>query len=377
MTANNDFLSRLLEYASAPSAADALRAPALAELRRHGLPDSKKIEAFKYTPITAYYRSDLLTSDTAAAPRIEFAGGRTPAGVTITQTTAAAIPAESHPLARINASLIDSVTVVDVAAGRTVKETLHIDHASSGCNRVIVRMGGKSRMQIVERHARVDRASNRVIQISLAADARLYHQRTEYEPGEQSAWGLLHATLGDGAVYDLDHYLCGSKPRRADIVVDLRGRAASTSLTAGIIASQAHAIDSYVTINHFGRDTRSRQLVHGIATDKGQLTFNGRIEIHPSAGGSDAQLTNRNLLLMPTARINTKPELEIHTRDVACSHGATVGALDAGQLFYLRSRGIDEHAARSLLTRAFLSRIVTEAAMQLGVETAMQSILEL
>lgn len=377
MTASNEFLSRLLEHASAPSAADALRASGLADLRRHGLPDSKKIEAFKYTPITAYFRSDLLNIATSTTPRCEFAGGRTPAGVTITQTTTVTMPEEAHPLARINASLIDSVTVIEVAAGCAIDETLNIDHAHPGCNRVVIRMGDKSRMHIVERHPGVGLASNRVMQISLATDAHLNHQRTEYEPGEQSAWGLLHATLGDGAVYELDHYLCGSKPRRADVVVDLRGRAASTTLTAGIIASQTHGLDLYVTINHFGADTRSRQLVHGIATDKGQLTFNGRIEIHPSAGGSDAQLTNRNLLLMPTARINTKPELEIHTRNVACSHGATVGALDAGQLFYLRSRGIDELAARSLLTRAFLSRVVTAAAKELGAETALQSILDL
>ena len=79
-------------------------------------------------------------------------------------------------------------------------------------------------------------------------------------------------------------------------------------------------------------------------------------------------LTSRNLLLAPTARVNAKPELEIHTRNVACSHGATVGQLDPQQLFYLRSRGIDDLTARRLLTRAFLLRAITPRAQALGFE---------
>mgnify|MGYP003547499384 FL=1 len=74
----------------------------------------------------------------------------------------------------------------------------------------------------------------------------------------------------------------------------------------------------------------------------------------PGAAGSNAALSNRNLLLAATAEIDTKPELEIYVDDVRCSHGATTGQLDANALFYLRSRGLDPAAARQVLTAAFL-----------------------
>jgi Fe-S cluster assembly protein SufD len=81
--------------------------------------------------------------------------------------------------------------------------------------------------------------------------------------------------------------------------------------------------------------------------------FHGRIKVHPDAQRSDAQQQNKNLLLSADAEVDTKPQLEIYADDVACSHGATVGQLDAGALFYLRTRGVDEQTARSLLTYAF------------------------
>ena len=89
--------------------------------------------------------------------------------------------------------------------------------------------------------------------------------------------------------------------------------------------------------------------------------FNGRIHIHHGADGSDALLSNRNLSLNPGAEINTKPELEIYTDDVRCAHGATVGQLSEESLFYLRSRGVNESAARALLCSGFLRECISGA----------------
>jgi Fe-S cluster assembly protein SufD len=86
--------------------------------------------------------------------------------------------------------------------------------------------------------------------------------------------------------------------------------------------------------------------------------FNGRIYVHPGAQKTDAKQTNRNLLLSPTALVNSNPQLEIFADDVRCTHGSTVGQLDELGVFYLRSRGIGEEAAKSLLTYAFAADIV-------------------
>jgi Fe-S cluster assembly protein SufD len=86
--------------------------------------------------------------------------------------------------------------------------------------------------------------------------------------------------------------------------------------------------------------------------------FNGKVVVHQGAIKTDAQQSNKNLLLSKDAEIDTKPELEIYADDVKCAHGATVGQLDQNALFYLRSRGLDAVAARGLLTYAFACDIV-------------------
>ena len=85
--------------------------------------------------------------------------------------------------------------------------------------------------------------------------------------------------------------------------------------------------------------------------------------MHADAQHSDADQTNRNLLLSDNAEVDTKPQLEIYADDVKCSHGATVGQLDPEQIFYLRSRGVDDASARALLTFAFAEEVVDRVGM--------------
>jgi Fe-S cluster assembly protein SufD len=92
--------------------------------------------------------------------------------------------------------------------------------------------------------------------------------------------------------------------------------------------------------------------------------FNGKVFVKPEAQKTDAKQTNRNLLLSDTAKVDTKPQLEIFADDVKCTHGATVGFLDPSAQFYLRSRGIPADAARRLLTYAFAAEVVNEVALE-------------
>ena len=102
----------------------------------------------------------------------------------------------------------------------------------------------------------------------------------------------------------------------------------------------------------------SHELYKGIWDDESEGVFNGRIHVHQDAQKTDAKQTNQNILLSPNATINTKPELQILADDVRCTHGATIGQLDAESLFYLQLRGIGKKEARSLLTYAFAQDIV-------------------
>ena len=108
-------------------------------------------------------------------------------------------------------------------------------------------------------------------------------------------------------------------------------------------------------VRHDAPHGTSRQTVKNVLAGRSRGVFQGRIEVARHAQKTDGYQMNQALLLSPDAEIDTKPELEIFADDVKCSHGATVGELDAEQLFYLRSRGIPDAEARSILVRAFLA----------------------
>src|SRR5262249_28823873 len=124
------------------------------------------------------------------------------------------------------------------------------------------------------------------------------------------------------------------------------------------IASSEQLVDNHTRIDHARPHCASHELYKGILDGKARGVFNGKIYVHPDAQKTDAKQTNQTLLLSDETMIDTKPQLQIFADDVKCTHGATVGQLDAEQLFYLRARGLAEVAARSLLTFAFANDVV-------------------
>ena len=145
---------------------------------------------------------------------------------------------------------------------------------------------------------------------------------------------------------------------RSNFRLELDGEAAECRLAGLFMADGDRQIDIHTQVQHHGARSRTVQDYRGIATDRGRGAMNGRIVVHPSARGADASQTIRNLLLSPLAEINARPQLEIHVDDVRCRHGATTGTLDPDQFFYLKSRGLDEATAKSLLTFAFCQDVL-------------------
>jgi len=116
--------------------------------------------------------------------------------------------------------------------------------------------------------------------------------------------------------------------------------------------------DNHTLVNHAKPNCYSNELYKGILADKSRGVFNGKIFVKPDAQKTNAFQSNKNILLSQDAIMDTKPQLEIYANDVKCSHGATVGQMDEEPLFYLRSRGISENAARALLVNAFANDIL-------------------
>jgi Fe-S cluster assembly protein SufD len=161
--------------------------------------------------------------------------------------------------------------------------------------------------------------------------------------------------VASGGTYDSFTLNVGARITRTEIHASLDGPGAIAHLNGAQLLTGSQHGDFTSVVRHTAPKGTSRQTVKNVLAGRSRGVFQGRIEVARGAQGTDGYQMNRALLLSPDAEIDTKPELEIFADDVKCSHGATVGELDAEQLFYLRSRGIPDQEARSILVRAFLA----------------------
>jgi Fe-S cluster assembly protein SufD len=147
--------------------------------------------------------------------------------------------------------------------------------------------------------------------------------------------------------------LLGGKLVRNNVHPVLAGEGAECLINGLFMANDRQHMDNYMLVEHASPHCNSRQFYNGILNGNAHGVFHGRIIVHKDAQKTDAKQTNRNLLLCDDAQIDTKPQLEIYADDVKCTHGATIGQVDETALFYLRSRGLEEVAAKHLLLQAF------------------------
>ncbi|HKQ52743.1 MAG TPA: Fe-S cluster assembly protein SufD, partial [Pyrinomonadaceae bacterium] len=145
---------------------------------------------------------------------------------------------------------------------------------------------------------------------------------------------------------------------RHDVQVTLDDEGAECWVDGLYVVGADQHTDTHSVIDHRRPHCTSRQLYKGILDDKARAVFNGKVFVREGAQQTDAQQTNRNLLLSNEARVDTKPQLEIFADDVKCAHGATVGQLEEEELFYLESRGLHADLARNLLTYGFAEEVI-------------------
>lgn len=146
---------------------------------------------------------------------------------------------------------------------------------------------------------------------------------------------------------------------RNNLHVNMCGSGAETSALGLSLEDKSQHIDNFTVIEHKAPHCRSDQYYKGVLDDTSTGAFNGKIHVHPDAQKTEAFQTNNNILLSDTAKMHTKPQLEIYADDVKCSHGATVGQLDNDALFYLQSRGIPRDESRLMLMDAFAHDVIS------------------
>jgi Fe-S cluster assembly protein SufD len=197
-----------------------------------------------------------------------------------------------------------------------------------------------------------------VTELIAAPGAVIDHYKVQRESREAYHLATLQV-YGDRASVISSHSISlGGGLVRNDVNALLDGEGIDCILNGLYLADGRQLVDNHMRVEHAKPHCSSHELYKGILDGKARTVFNGLIHVHPGAQKTDAKQSNRNLLLSADAIANSNPRLEIFADDVRCTHGSTVGQLDADAVFYLRSRGIGEAAARSLLTYAFASDIV-------------------
>lgn len=153
---------------------------------------------------------------------------------------------------------------------------------------------------------------------------------------------------------------------RAETRVNLLGENSSSKINILMMGTNHSLQESLTKVKHSTKNTKSDQIIRIILDENSRGSFQGKIRVDVGADGTLANMSGKSLLLSNNARVNSKPELEILADDVRCSHGVTVGSLNAEQLFYLRSRGIPENEARKLLINSFGNVIINNISTNLA-----------
>lgn len=225
--------------------------------------------------------------------------------------------------------------------------------------RLVVNVATGVRAQIVEWHESAGNGLlNIVMDTHLEAGAHLDYLRFQNASAEAFIIQRHDVRVDRDAGLDWTVLDLGGRLMRHDLNVDLAETGAGCNVKGAFVARGRGHLDHHTRVTHSVGQTLSREQFRGILADSGHGVFNGKIVMLPGADGSDSELHSANLLLSPDARIDTKPELEIHAEEVKAAHGATVGALDDTALFYMRSRGVPREQAVSLLKQAFVAEII-------------------
>lgn len=143
-----------------------------------------------------------------------------------------------------------------------------------------------------------------------------------------------------------------------DVEVRLKGEGAELTLNGLYLTDNSESVDNKTVVYHEVAHCSTKQLYKGALDGESKASFAGMIIVQPNAQKTNAQQTNRNIIISPKAKVHAEPQLVIYADDVKCSHGATTGQLDPVQLFYMQQRGISEDDARKMLTAAYAAEVI-------------------
>ena len=252
--------------------------------------------------------------------------------------------------------------VVNLVYLTTGREQPRVTHP-----RTLISAGANSRATVIETFvgpAETRYFTNAVAEASLAEGASVEHYRLLLEGMDAYHVGTSRVNQSKDSTFSSVSIARGAALGRNDFGVTLAGTGAECTLNGLYLTTGSQHIDNYINIDHTEPYGTSRLFYKGILDGRSRAVFGGNVTVRKDAQKTDAQQTDKNLLLSDEAEVDSKPSLLIYADDVKCGHGATAGYIDADTVFYMRSRGLDLPTASRILIHAFASEIIDTVALE-------------
>ena len=286
---------------------------------------------------------------------------------------------EKDAFISLNTSYFEDGVFVYVPDGTIFEKPVHVLHVSTDEGsplfinpRNLIVVGQSSSAKVIEHYVSLSQSvyfSNVVTEVVCGENANLEHYRLEFESQKAFNFSTLRVNQQKNSNIASHSILYGGAIVRNNVHPVLAGEGCNSDIYGLFISEGRQHMDNFMRVEHASPHCDSRQFYNGVLDGRSKGVFHGRILVHEGAEKTDAKQTNRNLLLSDTAQIDTKPQLEIYNDDVKCTHGATIGQMDAEALFYLCSRGIPMRKAKIIMLRAFTNETLEHMSIDSVRET--------
>ena len=283
------------------------------------------------------------------------------------------IAVDETPFVALNTRTVQDGAFVLVPKGIVLEKPIYVVHVATNQAaptltnpRTLLIFGEDSQGKVVETALSLGGRTwqNSVTEAVVGDNAIVEHVRLQL--GSEEAYHITNMQVAQGrtANFKTTVVSLGGKIVRNDINGLLNGEGTECTMNGLYVGRKEQHVDNHTRLDHAFPHCPSHELFKGVLADKSSAVFNGKIIVRQIAQKTDSKQSNMTLLLSDDATINTKPQLEIFADDVRCTHGATIGRLEDEAMFYLRSRGIPQNEARSLLIYAFASDVLD----RIGIE---------
>lgn len=270
----------------------------------------------------------------------------------------------------LNESFFTTSWKIRLEADRLLQKPVLLYHLQSGeastysAPRVLIEVGSGSIMTVVEHFTSINSDTsyfaNPFTSVHVDNNAKVIHYRVQRESLKAYHTARVQANVEANANYSSYSFNFGALLSRTDLRAMQMGLESHITIDGLVMIKGNQVSDTHTVMDHRFAHGTSHQLHKVLADEKSHSVFNGKIFVRQDAQKIDSFQENRNILLSESAKVNTKPQLEIFADDVRCSHGATIGQMDDEELFYLKSRGLTESQAKLLITRGFALEVIEE-----------------